>query len=211
MKKATGKKQQPARIVSQALAENESNCSVAEQVRNGEPINWPYWLGRKSITPAQAAKLAHCIDPIKWPDEVHKQGLFRPELRERIQRLTEWLADKNPKWTLASLVEVLGGYAPFTMREAVTGNDGEEKSLPTANWILLAQAEAAKRWISLRNSGAFPNKNNISDDLVKWCAEKKIKTKTGIPVTKENLDRFALRPWTPPVDSESSESSETET
>jgi hypothetical protein len=101
----------------QSIAEDEVICDCAEQVRNGQPINWQYWQGIKAITPLQGAKLAHCIDPIKWPHDHHAQGPFLPDLREKIERLSVWLADKGEKWTLEKLVKVLGRNAPFNMRE----------------------------------------------------------------------------------------------
>ncbi len=72
------------------------------------------------------------------------------------------------------------------------------ESPQTENWKLKVQAEATRRWIALVRGGASPTKLSIRDDLVRWCADEKIKTKTGIAVSAENLYKFALRPWKPP-------------
>lgn len=106
---------------SQTIAGDESTCDAAELVRNGEPIQWAeYWLNRQEITSLQAAKLAHCIDPIKWPDNQCKQGQTPEALRIKIQRCAESLAERNQTWTLAALVEALGkDAAPHGMKQAV--------------------------------------------------------------------------------------------
>lgn len=105
----------------QTIASDEITCDTAERVRNGELIQWDeYWLNRQEITPQQAAKLAHCIDPIKWPSDQCKQGQISDALRIKIQRCAERLAERNNTWTLAALVEAIGkDAAPYGMKQAV--------------------------------------------------------------------------------------------
>jgi hypothetical protein len=103
----------------QTVASDESVCALAELVNNGTQINWEYWLERTEITPAQAAKLAFCIDPVEWLDG-DAQGKLSKDLRVKVQRLEEILSERNRKWTLPALVKELGDEcAPFTMRIAV--------------------------------------------------------------------------------------------
>jgi len=128
----------------QTIANDEGVAGLAELIYNGEPIDWEYWANRQTITPQQAARLAGCIDPIRWPGDQFKQGQMPDELRIKIQRLSEWLNERNQAWTLSSLVKALGvGLAPVLMKQAVQeseqasntcateqkGND--EKQLPT--------------------------------------------------------------------------------
>jgi len=70
----------------------------------------------------------------------------------------------------------------------------------TNSWILLIQAEAARRWTTLRRSGANPTKLNILDDLARWCRENGVKTRTNINPSAEYIYRHALRTWVPPID-----------
>lgn len=116
-------------------------CAVAEQVRNGGPLDWQYWANRLEIAPQQAAKLAHCIDPIKWPDDEHAQGPFNDTLRLEIQRKAEWLAERNQGWTLLALVEALGDTAPHAMQQAA--------------WLAQAEALWAKELDEMRRAGRY--------------------------------------------------------
>lgn len=103
----------------QTVANDNDAAGVAEIVRNGEPINWGYWASRHTFSPEDAARLAHCIDPIRWPDEQHAQGAWSDDLRVKVRALTAWLAERRPAWTLAELVRALGdSFAPHTMKEA---------------------------------------------------------------------------------------------
>lgn len=113
------KDKKPKTSAGQDIGNDELVCAVAEEVRNGEPVDWKYWTDRLKITPMEAAKLGHCIDPLKWPDGKHAQGAFNDALRYEIERKSEWLAERNPYWTLAALVAVLGDTAPHAMKQAV--------------------------------------------------------------------------------------------
>ncbi|MBM4181529.1 MAG: hypothetical protein FJ209_08275 [Betaproteobacteria bacterium] len=108
-----------ARQGPQTVANDPDVAGVAELVYTGEPINWDYWAGRHNISPDQAARLAYCIDPIRWPDEQHAQGAWSDDLRVKVCALTEWLAERRPSWTLDGLVVALGdSFAPHTMNQA---------------------------------------------------------------------------------------------
>lgn len=112
----------------QTVANDVDTAEVAEIVRNGEPINWIYWASRYDISPNQAARLTYCIDPIRWPDEKHAQGIWSDDLREKILKLTDWLSERRTSWTLAKLVDALGEqFAPYTMKQSI--------------WMQLAVAE----------------------------------------------------------------------
>ncbi|MHB9102046.1 MAG: hypothetical protein ACYC2E_11075 [Sulfuricella sp.] len=99
------------------IGDNADLCATAELVHNGGPIDWRYWSARREITPQEAAKLAHCIDPIQWPDDQHAQGPILNDLHIKIQRLAALLAERNQKWTLIDLAAMLGNNAPLFMRE----------------------------------------------------------------------------------------------
>ncbi len=137
----------------QTIASDESTCDTAELVRNGEPIQWAeYWLNRQEITPQQAAKLAHCIDPIKWPADQCKQGQISDALRIKIQRCAEMLAERNNTWTLAALLEALGNdAAPYGMRQAASLKVGANETAtetPQERRAIAAQsAKGVKREI----------------------------------------------------------------
>lgn len=104
-------------VNTQCIGDNADLCANAELVRNGGPIDWRYWSARREITPQEAAKLAHCIDPIQWPDDQHAQGPILNDLHIKIQRLAALLAERNQKWTLIDLAAMLGNNAPLFMRE----------------------------------------------------------------------------------------------
>ena len=72
---------------------------------------------------------------------------------------------------------------------------------------MLVQAEATRRWRTLRKGGANPTRLGIANELPKWCRDNGVKTKTEGNPTGENIYRHALskRYWTPPDESESSE------
>jgi len=95
---------------------DEATCEAAERIYNGKPINWEYWSGRINISPKQAAKLAHCINPIRWPDNVIAQGPLSEELRIKIQSLSELLAERDQSWALINLIAYLGELAPYRMK-----------------------------------------------------------------------------------------------
>ncbi len=106
----------------QTTANDDEVCDVAEFAYNGGPIDWTYWQDRKA-TPHQAAKLANCIDPITWPGNEYEQGTIPKAMQEKIQRLEEWLAERNDQWTLSALVDALGtDAAPYSMREYAARN-----------------------------------------------------------------------------------------
>jgi hypothetical protein len=84
--------------------------------------------------------------------------------------------------------------------KAETGKSEPLQNAPTdtKNWIMQIQAEAARRFISLKDSGANPTKHSIKDDLAKWCRENEIKTTSGNYPTGEYINRHVLQKWKPP-------------
>jgi hypothetical protein len=81
--------------------------------------------------------------------------------------------------------------------EEVTSKQSEPD---TKNWILRVQAEAARRWRTLKASGAKPTKHNIKDDLETWCVREKVESSPGITPSGSYIYRHALRNWNPPTD-----------
>ena len=171
------------------------------------------WFGMSDVTPEKAAMVLCRLDPLKDQDPylTYVDGDKSSPDRYRLLLLVfEDMARTSPKhrtlmdWLAIAQARDLR-YHSWIDDYVAASRQGDEKMendepLSTANWILLVQAEATKRWRVLRKSGASPTKNSIKGDLVKWCNNEKIKTGTGISVSGENLYKFALRPWTPPPD-----------
>lgn len=109
------------------ISNNDLVASVGEIMSNGKPIDWKYWMDRKSINPRQAAILSYGIDPIEWPDGTFKSGEWPKALREKIQRLYEWLAERNDAYSLPDLVAHLGeNFASYLMKEAVKAGSPQQ-------------------------------------------------------------------------------------
>ncbi len=101
------------------MLSREELSNFAEYVYNGESIDWDYWASLTNITPAQGARLAHHIDPIRHADK-YGPGDMPKELQIKISRLEQWLASISPQWTLDKLANALGlDNLPFDMAEAV--------------------------------------------------------------------------------------------
>ena len=137
---------------SENISNSNTVCELYESKRNGAPIPWDYWLVRQEITPSQAAKLVYCLDPIKWPNDNLGQGLNGEDLRIRIARTTEYLAEKNQRWTLSSIAQTLGADAvPFTMKQAL---ENAPQAAPAANGevrlsVTAQQNNAILKWLKL--------------------------------------------------------------
>lgn len=102
------------------VATDAVTCDLYEDVRNGVTVDWAYWCERAEITPHQAAKLFYCIDPILWPDDRIESGPIPNNLRIKLQRLEQRLAEVKARWTLADLAETLGATTvPLSMQYAV--------------------------------------------------------------------------------------------
>lgn len=106
-----------------------------ETLNNGQPIDWGYWKDLNNLTPVQAAKLAHMIDPILWSGDKYAAGKpynhryngekIDNDLSIKIQRLEQRLENHSLKWNLVNLVVFLGkDNAPFGMLQATSGSIG---------------------------------------------------------------------------------------
>ena len=100
----------------------------------GGLIDWDYWARLNDITPEEAAKLAHYINPKVQDKHIDSQSLkFRGDLCKEINKLSEWLEERSKKWTLTELVLALDEYnqrcyytlLPYGMRQAVKPNPPE--------------------------------------------------------------------------------------
>jgi len=112
------------------MLSREELSNFAEYVYNGESIDWDYWASLTNITPAQGARLAHHIDPIKYPaDRYNKDEEIPKEFQIKISKLEQWLASISPQWTLDKLANALGlDSLPFDMAEAVKKHRIDEAS-----------------------------------------------------------------------------------
>ncbi len=88
---------------------NEITCIMRELSLNDAPVDWDHWRQR-GFYPHKAAELAHCVKP----DTIEPTK----ELKRKIQRLAESLAEHSTTWTLSELVKHLGDKAPFNMKRA---------------------------------------------------------------------------------------------
>jgi len=100
----------------------------------GGLIDWDYWARLNDITPEEAAKLAHYINPKVQDKHIDSQSLkFRGDLCKEINKLSEWLEERSKKWTLTELILALKEYKqrcyytlpPYGMIQAVKPNPPE--------------------------------------------------------------------------------------
>lgn len=121
---------------------------------------------------------------LDWRDVAKREVLrYHGWIDKYVQALKDLPADPD---SVSDAVEVgAGGTAAIEEPE-------------TKNWILLIQAEAARRWKLLREAGANPTKNSIKGDLAIWCRESGVLTDGGINPNAEYISRHVLRKWTPP-------------
>lgn len=160
---------------------------LSEIVSNGEPINWGYWVGLSNITPEQAAKLAHCIDPISWPGNEYAQGVIPKILLEKVNRLIQWLECRSQNWSLADLVGALGkNNAPFGIIKAVNAKaDQNVSSKPTLNEhgrYTLEQATRVDDARRVTESGNQRNERELKQGLREiWVKEGRPEMKAFFP------------------------------
>lgn len=136
---------------------------------------------RKAAREQQAGLLCASASPHQWAMWADGSGYALPD---RLQRARIEHADNEAQESAAPK----GG----------AGGTAAIEETETKNWMLLIQAEAAKRWKSLRGAGANPTKNNIKGDLATWCKETNVLTDGGINPTAEYIYRHVLRKWEPP-------------
>ena len=108
---------------------------------------------------------------------------------------TDWVKNaKNNCLDVPKEIEkIITSLAKFKKKKPPT--EGEPI---TENWILLVQQEAARRWVALIDAGATPTKNNMKDDLEKWCRKNNVITRTDITPKAATIYKHALRKWEPP-------------
>lgn len=148
------------------IAADETICAFAEQVRNGAPVDWPYWAARLKITPHEAAKLAHCIDPVRWLGTSFAQGTIDTELQIRISKCSAMLDDQSHVWTLQRLVEYLGDAgAPFGMKRAAQS----QQFIDTTNAIQAAQSSAPPPITRINSTSGPTLKTELSLTKPNWA------------------------------------------
>lgn len=76
------------------------------------------------------------------------------------------------------------------------------KPIPTNNWKLKIQAEAARSWKELVKTGCSPTRYSIKDDLAKWCRDNEVTTDGGIYPKADYIYKHVLRKaiWKSPTD-----------
>jgi hypothetical protein len=140
---------------------DKRESEFAEDTLNGEPIDWNYWASMGNFTHVEAARLAYCIDPIKWPGTECAQGPFKEHVHHQIARLERWLESHSQSWTLVKLVDFLGkNFAPAGMVRAIEDNHQQAEkcqgmfiSYPRTKALLAqhlnASEEEIAQWISI--------------------------------------------------------------
>jgi len=105
---------------------------------------------------------------------------------------------------LASIITLPPGLVTAFKLDSLNhhADSGVTEDKPLEHWKMQVQAEAAKRWTSLRAARCNPTRNSLVDELAKWCRENGVKTKSGINPTPEYISRHVLgkRDWSPPTD-----------
>lgn len=124
--------------------EDEIVYLMGELIYNGDFVDWKYWAKRSDISCAHAAKLCFVIDPIKWKRWAFAQGEIPEHLREKIEKLAAYLAERSKTWSLASLASEHGDAAPLGMRNAAAITDSE--SAPAGSIPTQVQPGARKKW-----------------------------------------------------------------
>ncbi|MCE3607588.1 hypothetical protein LXA47_28875, partial [Massilia sp. P8910] len=115
------------------VSSDELTCAMSEQIHNGGPLDWGFWVERRRIPPAQAARLVYCIDPVRWQGTCHSQGEHSPILREKIEKCAALLEDIKSEWTLEALCAYLGAAgAPYGMQAAVRKKQDEIADMAVA-------------------------------------------------------------------------------
>lgn len=187
-------------------------------------MNAAMWLKRASVKPDEAAMLLCRLDPLseKDPERIYvDDDKASPDRYRLLRRVFLDVAETDPKprtlldwrdvakreglryheWIdeyVQAQIEELPADAGSAAKVGA-GTTAAIEEPETKNWILLIQAEAARRWKLLREAGANPTKNNIKDDLAKWCRESSVATDGGINPTAEYIYRHVLQKWTPPT------------
>lgn len=180
-------------------------------------MNAAMWLKCASVAPDEAAMLLCGIDPVNEtdPERIYVDDDRASPDRYRLLWRVFLDAETDPKpRTLLDWREVakreglryhewIDDYVQAQIEElpadagsAAKVGGGATATIEkpeTKNWILLIQAEAARRWKLLRDAGANPTKNNLKDDLAKWCRESSVATDGGINPTAEYITGMSCK------------------
>jgi hypothetical protein len=159
-----------SRPVSNAVA--QAVVEWNETLINGQPIDWGYWKDLNNLTPAQAAKLVHMIDPILWTDDRYAAGKpyderyngekIGKDLSVKIQRLELRLENHSLKWSLVDLVDFLGeDNVPFGMLQVVE----DLAKIETEEHIKAKESEFQGEAVG--NDDAGSQTETIGDDRVR--------------------------------------------
>jgi len=117
------------------------------------------------------------------------------DLNDAITRYAKYLPEHEAKVWLVTTLAVVEQVA--TDAEVNTNSN----PIPTSNWKLKIQAEAARRWKELVTMGCSPTRNSIKDDLATWCRNNKVTTDGGIFPRADYIYRHVIRAaiWKPPT------------
>jgi hypothetical protein len=93
----------------------------------------------------------------------------------------------------AATADSAHGEAPSVLQPELLAPD-------TGNWKMKIQAEATRRFKSLRKEGAQPTVFSIINDLAQWCRNNNVKTSSGVYPSAAYIRTHVLggKHWTPP-------------
>jgi hypothetical protein len=166
------------RLANQFDLQHDPENQVARQ------REWDYWMAidEKEREIAKAEKQNH--------QGIPSEAKTKADVLSQLKIELELLKAATPD------TENVGADSPAV--KVSHGDTAPDEEPKTKNWILLVQAEATRRWKSLREEGANPTKHNIKDDLATWCRETNVRTDGDINPSGDYIYRHVLRKWTPP-------------
>lgn len=183
------------------------------------------WVERKAVAPLQAAMLLCGFNPLdrgvraSWLEsEKHESIPWANDIKERTYRSTredhesvlDWCKENGGEHSLkawhAKAAADRKKVHPwlefyFTAKASLEATPKPKPALQMP-WKMEAQAIAAELWSNLRNAGANPTVAGIVDQVARICADRGIKTASGINPTPGYLRTHVLsaKHWTPPPD-----------
>lgn len=177
------------------------------------------WWSLKSVTPLEAAQLMCEFNPHNEkydpttvtnletaPDDYKRLlRIFEDEDKAdaKARNLSQWrdiARDKKLKYhswidKYAQAMKLLEPAAPAQKVEVPA-------TPTTSNWKLLIQAEATRYWNELVKMGCSPTRNNILQDITKWCRTNNVMTDGGIYPASTYIEKHVLKRavWKSPAD-----------